>query len=426
VKFSFVFLSNTAQLDDSPVGATHTEAKGSNVYSTRAHNPCRPARGIMARAGRRTLMSTRRGFFAQMGAAAAVAHVLPEAAYAQRAAVKGAIAKDMVWLNANENPAGPPACSLDAMRAVLAARGRYHYNEFGEIYATMAKSEGLAPEQIVAGSGSSEVLHTAVDLFTSATRPFISVSPAYEGPRDVARNLGRPVILTRLRDDYTADVHKMAEEADKAHGGLIYLCNPNNPTSAVTSAQEIYWLVNNLPANTILLVDEAYIHFVERPDVKSALPYVRQGKNVIVARTFSKIYGMAGLRVGFAAARPDLTEQMARLALNVISIVSARAVVAALADRDNILSTRKAALVKTRHELTAWLQEREVRFIEPNANFVMIDVGRNAREFITTMPTMGVAPGRPFPPLENMLRVSIGTDADMAKFREVFWKVYKG
>ncbi|MGD0297814.1 MAG: aminotransferase class I/II-fold pyridoxal phosphate-dependent enzyme, partial [Bryobacteraceae bacterium] len=241
--------------------------------------------------------------------------------------------------------------------------------------------------------------------------PLITVNPAYEGPRDVARNLGRPVILTRLRDDYTADVHKMAEEADRAHGGLIYLCNPNNPTSAVTSAQEVDWLVNNLPANTILLVDEAYIHFVERPDVKSALPYVRQGKNVIVARTFSKIYGMAGLRVGFAAARPDLTEQMARLALNVISIVSARAVV--------------AALVKTRHELTAWLQEREVRFIEPNANFVMIDVGRNAREFITTMPTMGVAPGRPFPPLENMLRVSIGTDADMAKFREVFWKVYK-
>ncbi|MGP8244667.1 MAG: aminotransferase class I/II-fold pyridoxal phosphate-dependent enzyme [Bryobacteraceae bacterium] len=372
-------------------------------------------------------MSTRRGFFAQMSAAAGLARVLPEAAYAQRAVVKGVgLAKDMVWLNANENPAGPPPCSLDAMRAVMASSGRYHYNEFGDIYAVMAKAEGLTPEQIVAGSGSSEVLHTAVDLFTSPTRPLISVNPAYEGPRDVARNLGHPVILTKLRDDYTSDVHKMAEEADKARGGLIYLCNPNNPTSTVTSAQDVDWLVDNLPANTTLLVDEAYIHFVERPDVKSALPYVRQGKNVIVARTFSKIYGMAGLRVGFAAARPDLAERLAHLALNVISIVSARAVVAALADRDNILPARKAALVKTRRELTAWLRERDVKFIEPNANFVMIDVGRNAREFIATMPKMGVAPGRPFPPLDNMLRVSIGTDADMAKFREVFWKVYKG
>jgi histidinol-phosphate/aromatic aminotransferase/cobyric acid decarboxylase-like protein len=239
------------------------------------------------------------------------------------------------------------------MRAVMASSGRYHYNEFGDIYAVMAKAEDLAPEQIVAGSGSSEVLHTAVDLFTSATRPLISVNPAYEAPRDVARNLGRPVILTKLREDYTADVRKMAEEAGKARGGLIYLCNPNNPTSAVTSAQDVDWLVNNLPANTTLLVDEAYIHFVERPDVKSALPYVRQGKNVIVARTFSKIYGMAGLRVGFAAARPDLAEKLARLSLNVISIVSARAVVAALGDRDHILPERKAALVKTRRDRMA-------------------------------------------------------------------------
>lgn len=372
-------------------------------------------------------MPTRRGFFAQVGAAAVVARALPEAAYAQRAAVKGTgLAKDMVWLNANENPAGPPAVSLEAMRAVMASSGRYHYNEFGEIYAVMAKAEGLTPDQIVVGSGSSEVLHTAVDVYTSATKPLISVNPAYEGPRDAARNLGRPVILTKLREDYTADVRKMAEEADKAHGGLIYLCNPNNPTSAVTSGADIDWLVANLPANTTLLVDEAYLHFVERPDVKSALPHVRAGKNVIVARTFSKIYGMAGLRVGFAAGRADLIEPMARLSLNVISIVSARAVVAALADRDNILRERKAALVKTRSELTGWLRERNVKFIDPNANFMMIDVGRNAREFISTMPTMGVAPGRPFPPLDNMLRVSIGTDPDMAKFRDVFWKVYKG
>jgi len=371
-------------------------------------------------------MSTRRRFFAQMGAAAGAARLLPEAAYAQRAAVRGVvIPQDMVLLNANENPAGPPNCSLDAMRAVMTNTGRYHYNEFPGIYDTMAKSEGLTGEQIVVGSGSSEVLHIAVELFTSPTRPLIMANPAYEGPRDVARNLGHPVILTKLREHYTADIGAMVDAADKAHGGVIYLCNPNNPTSAVTTADEIDWVVKYLPPNTTLLVDEAYIHFVERPDVKSALPYVHQGKNVIVTRTFSKIYGMAGLRVGFAAARPDIIEQMSRLSLNVISIVGARAAVAALGDKDNILRTRKAALVKTRRELTTWLEQRGVKFIDPNANFVMIDVGRNAREFITRMPGLGVAPGRLFPPLDNMLRVSIGTDADMAKFREVFWKVYK-
>jgi histidinol-phosphate aminotransferase len=371
-------------------------------------------------------MLTRRGFAAQLGIGAAAARLLPEMAYAQRAAVNVSdLPKDMVWLNANENPAGPPAVSLKAMQEVLPTSGRYHYQEFRDIYSTIAKSEDLAPNQIVTGCGSSEVLHTSVDIFTSATRPLISVAPAYEGPIELARVLGRPVVLTKLREDYTADVHKLAEEADKAHGGLIYVCNPNNPTAAITTAKEMDWLVNNLPANTTLLVDEAYIHFGESPDLKTALPYVRQGKDVIVTRTYSKIYGMAGLRVGFAAARPDIIERLTPLRMNVISIVSARAVTAALGDQQNMLRERRTALAHTRRELCAWLTERKVKFIEPHANFMMIDTGRNAREFMEKMPHLGVAVGRPFPPLDNLLRVTIGTDAEMAKFRDVFWKVYK-
>ncbi len=371
-------------------------------------------------------MLTRRGFAAQFGIAAAAARLLPEMAYAQRAAVNvGDLPKDMVWLNANENPAGPPKVSLDAMHEVLPTSGRYHYQEFRDIYSTIAKSEDLQPNQIVTGCGSSEVLHTSVETFTSPTRPLISVAPAYEGPIELARTLRRPVVLTKLREDYTADVHKLAEEADKAHGGLIYLCNPNNPTSAMTTANDIDWLVSNLPANTTLLVDEAYIHFGEHPELKTALPYVRQGKDVIVTRTYSKIYGMAGLRVGFAAARPDIIDKLTPLRMNVISIVSARAVTAALGDQQNIVRERRTALAHTRKETCAWLREHGVKFIEPHANFMMVDTGRNAREFIEKMPRMGVAVGRPFPPLDNMLRVTIGTDSEMAKFREVFWKVYK-
>jgi histidinol-phosphate aminotransferase len=113
------------------------------------------------------------------------------------------------------------------------------------------------------------------------------------------------------------------------------------------------------------------------------------------------------------------------LRMNVISIVSARGVTAALGDQENIIRDRRTALAKTRRELCTWLHERNVKFIEPHANFIMIDTGRNAREFINTMPRLGVAPGRPFPPLDNLLRVTIGTDPEMAKFREVFWKVYK-
>jgi histidinol-phosphate aminotransferase len=372
-------------------------------------------------------MLTRRVFAARLGAGTAALRMLPEMAYAQRAAVSDAgNAKDMVWLNANENPAGIPKAALAAMNESLPGAWRYHYQEFRNIYAAVAKSEDLAPEQVMVGSGSTEALHIAVDSLTSATRPLIAVTPTYEGPVELARALGRPVVLTKPRADYSADVRKMAEEADKAHGGLIYLCNPNNPTSSITPKGEIDWLVANLPANTTLLIDEAYIHFGESPELASALPHVRQGKNVIVTRTFSKIYGMAGMRVGFAAAKADCVAKMAPLRMNVVSIVSAKGVVAALADRQNIVPERKSAMSKTRRELCAWLNDRKLPYIEPQANFVMIDCGRNAREFIAAMPKLGVAPGRPFPPLDNMLRVTIGTDAEMAKFRDVFWKVYKG
>jgi histidinol-phosphate aminotransferase len=369
-------------------------------------------------------MFTRRAFAVS---AIAAARLLPELAYAQRAAVQGNdLPADMVWLNANENPAGPPAAALAAMRDALPTCGRYHYQEFSGIQAAVAKSEDLAANQIVLGCGSSEVLHTAVDAFTSPTKPLISVTPAYELPIEVARELGHAVVLTKLRDDYTADVKQLAAEADKAKGGLIYLCNPNNPTAAMVKSGDVDWLVANLPANTVLLMDEAYIHFAEDPNLKSALPHVRAGKNVIVARTFSKIYGMAGLRVGFAAAKTAIIEKLTPLRINVIPYVSAKGVVAALADKDKIVSERRATLAKTRRDLTSWLHERNVKYIEPHANFMMIDCGRNAREFIQKMPRLGVAPGRPFPPLDNMLRVTIGTDPEMAKFRDVFWKVYKG
>ena len=353
--------------------------------------------------------------------------MLPEMAYAQRAAVQvSGLAGDMVWLNANENPAGIPKAALAAMNESLPHAWRYHYQDFRGIYDAIAKSEELPAEQLLVGAGSSEVLHIAVDSLTSATRPLISVSPTYEGPVELARALGRPVVLTKTQPDYSADVRKLAEEADKAHGGLIYICNPNNPTSAITTKKDLAWLVANLPANTTLLVDEAYIHFGESPDLASALPYVRQGKDVIVTRTFSKIYGMAGMRVGFAAGRADWVAKMQPLRNNVVSIVSAKGVVAALQDRENILPERRAALARTRRELCTWLKDRKLSYIEPHANFIMIDVGRNAREFITAMPKLGVAPGRPFPPLDNMLRVTIGTDPEMSKFRDVFWKVYKG
>jgi len=371
-------------------------------------------------------MLTRRSF-AGVGLTALAGRMLPEMAYAQRAAVHGTLPKDMVWLNANENPDGPPRSSIEAMAKVLPEGGRYHYQEFGAFYAAVARSEDLAPEQILVGSGSSEILHAAVDAFTSPARPLIAAVPTYEGPLDVAsRGLGRTVVRVPLEPPYVPDVKRLVAEAEKAGGGLIYLCNPNNPTSTVTPKKDLAWMVANLPPNTVLVVDEAYIHFGDTPELESALSYVREGKSVVVTRTFSKIYGMAGLRAGFGCAPPELIARMAPFRNNVISIVTVRSVLAALEEARTLLPDRRARLIRTRREQCAWLRDRGLAYIEPQANFLMIDVGRNAREFIEAMPPKGVAVGRPFPPMNNFLRVTIGTDAEMARFREVFWSVYKG
>lgn len=379
---------------------------------------------------------TRRDLTHRFGCAAAAAALLPpEVAFAQRALgglSSNELPKEMVWLNANENPAGPAPAAIAAMTKALPTAGRYHYPEFRDFYAELARTEGLegGAKQILVGAGSSEVLHNAVDAFTSATLPLIVMSPTYELPAAVAQGHGRQVINVPVTaGGYYADVRKLAAEADKAGGGLIYICNPNNPTSAVTPKQDIEWLVNNLPnGNTVALIDEAYFHFVDGgPQITgaSAMPFVREGKkNVIVAKTFSKIYGMAGLRCGYACAKPELIARMTPFQNNVISTVTVQGVLAAIADK-SLVPERKAKLIRTRASLCAWLKSKGFEYVEPQANFLMIDVKRDVREVGNAMARGGVAVGRPFPPLHQLLRVTIGTDQDMAKFREVFAQVMK-
>ncbi len=368
-------------------------------------------------------MLTRRAF----GRFGLAVGAFSEFAFAQRGATQyGALPKDVAWLNANENPAGPPPSALRAMTEALPSSWRYHYPEFGEFYDALARSEDLNRDQILVGAGSSEVLHAAVDVFTSPTAPLITMMPTYEAPPELARALGRRVIEVPLTDGYYADVRKMVNEAEKAGGGLLYLCNPNNPTSAVTPKEDIRWMVSNLPPNTWVLIDEAYIHFAATPEMESALGYVRQGKNVMVTRTFSKIYGMAGMRAGFICARPDVIQRLSPFRNNVISIVTVRGVLAAIAESKTMIPQRRATLARTRTELCAFLKQKGLRYIDPQANFMMIDIGRDVRPFGAAMARQGVAVGRPFPPMNQMLRVSIGTDADMAKFRDAFWAVYSG
>jgi histidinol-phosphate aminotransferase len=349
----------------------------------------------------------------------ALAGLWTERALAQRALVGGNAPPGTVWLNANENPEGPGEAAIAAMKEALAVSGRYHYQEWGASCAAIAGSVGFERDQIVVGSGSSEVLCAAVHAFTSPERPLIHSEPTFELPVGLARALGRGTVPVPLASSYAADVKRLRQEAARAGGGLIYLCNPNNPTSSITPRADMDWLLANLPPRTVALVDEAYIHFSSSPQLASALEHVQAGRDVVVARTFSKIYGMAGLRVGFGCARRELMSRMAPLVSGVIAYPSLRAALAALEDR-RLVPDRQARFQRLRADLCKWLDQQGYRYIEPHANFVMIDVRRPVRGLIGAMVGRGVAPGRPFPPLDNMLRVTLGTESEMAKFKQVF------
>ena len=365
-------------------------------------------------------MLSRRGF------AGVVAAGFTEYAFAQRAAVSSMsfkAPKDTVWINGNEFPEGPPAASLQAMARIAPESNRYHFFELEPFFQSVANLEKFKADQVLVGAGSTEVLHCAVEAFTSPKHPFICAWPTFEAGPELAAAEGHALVKTPLTSSYTPDVKRMVAEAAKAGGGLIYICNPNNPTGNITSKQDIAWVVANLPANTILMMDEAYFHFNTSNETESSMKYVHDNKNVVVIRTFSKIYGMAGLRVGYAAAKPELIQKMAPFRNAVISIVSARAVAAAIDLGQKFIDERRDRMIRTRTELCTWLKQKKLNYIESQANFVMVDSGKDINQVGPAMLAKGVAVGRPFPPYDKMVRVTLGTDAEMAKFRGAFAEV---
>ena len=331
---------------------------------------------------------------------------------------------DMVRLDANENPAGPPQSAVEAITSGARASGRYHFEEFGAFSQALAASEGIKPTEVLFGVGSGEIIDAALCAFTSATRPMITGVPTYEVPIAMARSLGRPVIEVPLLPDYGFPVHVLAEKAAAAGGGMIYLCNPNNPTGTLSPNGDIHWLATNLPPNTTLVVDEAYLDFTEPGAAESAIRYVRESRNVIVTRTFSKIYGMAGMRVGFGCAKEELVNAMSPFRDNVVPILGLRAATAALGEKATLIPARRAAMSRSRAELCQWLHSNKIKFTESHANFVMIHLEREASAYRADLLRHKVAVGRPFPPLNRMLRVTLGTDEEMWRFREAFLPLY--
>lgn len=321
-----------------------------------------------------------------------------------------------VLINANENPLGPSKAACDAIVRVAPLGGRYDLNgETAMLVQTFAAQNGLKEDHIAVYAGSSEPLHYAVLAFTSPTRSFVTADPSYEAGMRAAMTSQAKVVKVPLAADYGHDVKAMVAADPQA--GVIYICNPNNPTGTTTARQDIVWALDNKPASAILLVDEAYIHLSDAGDV---LDMVAAGKDLIVLRTFSKIYGMAGIRCGFAVGRPDLLAKLTPFGQNAMPITGSAAARASLED-PSLVPTRKKIIGDTRRDTLAWLKANHYKVIgDPQTNCFMIDTGRDGKSVIAAMKALNVYIGRTWPIWPNAVRVSVGTPAEMAQFKTAF------
>ena len=326
-----------------------------------------------------------------------------------------------IHIDANENPLGPCDAAHQAMIDIVPKGGRYLMEMEEDLTSTFAKIEGLDPASVMAFAGSSEPLHYTVLTFTDKSKPLVVADPGYEAPMWAAQIAGADVIKVPLSDPKGAASHDIkAMLAASSTPGVIYICNPNNPTGTCTSRADIEHAVANAPKDTILLIDEAYIHLSDQP---RSLDFVKDGKNVIVLRTFSKLYGMAGIRMGFAIGRPDLLKKISMHGgFNSLPITAIAAARTSLLQTD-LVASRKKIIGDVRAETLAWLKSEGHATTPSESNCFMLETGRPGKEVLAAMAARDIYIGRIWPAWPTQVRITVGTHDEMLAFRKVFKEV---
>ena len=367
---------------------------------------------------------SRRNFFRIAAAASAVTSIsgLTEAhlAFAQRPVRMNTDPNKGIHIDANENPLGPSEAARKAIADMTPMGGRYEFPLQLELIDLFAKQQGLSADTILAYAGSGECLQYAVLAFTSKDRPLVTADVTFEAPWWAAAANNAPVIKVPLADPKGAATHDpKALLAAASNPGVIYICNPNNPTGTITPRADIDYVVANAPKDTLILIDEAYIHL---SDAQPSLDYVKDGKNVIVLRTFSKLYGMAGLRLGFAIGRPDLIKKLNYFGQNSLPVTTVAAAKASLLDAA-LVPDRKKIIGNIRTENLAWLKSNNFEFTPSQSNCYMIDTKRPGSEIIAAMAKKDIYIGRAWPAWPTYVRITVGTKQEMDAFQKAFKEV---
>jgi len=367
---------------------------------------------------------SRRDFVRGVGATAAFI-----AARGHEALAFGAAPVDAgeILLGSNENPLGPGRAVLGAIRGALgetgARAGRYPFGQFFGIRGVIARHHGVESDNVFVGGGSTQVLRNVTELFTDKDHPLVTAVPSYEEPARYARFLGTPVTEVPVDSDLAVPLEGLEAAAQGA--GLVYFCNPNNPTGTAHAAGKANDFVKTVSASATMLVDEAYQDYVEDAVRGTSVLFAAQTPGVIVTRTFSKAFGMAGLRIGYAIGHPDTIKKLQdwngfELFTNFVAMTGATA---ALGQDESVLAAERARNKAVREFTRSFFHDAGFEDTASQTNFLFVNVKRPIQEFAAACKQDGVRVGRPFPPFENHARISLGTMEEMKKATAIFAKI---
>ena len=327
-------------------------------------------------------------------------------------------------LSSNENCWGPPESVMKAMNSSWKYANRYGYPD-ANIVQEIAKHHGVKPENILLTAGSGEVLDVVGTAYLLGGKKVLGVEPTYSSVYQHATSIKTSAIKLPLGKDYRQDIPATikAANARASEIGLVYLCNPNNPTGLVITKQEVKQLLDGVPKGMPVLIDEAYHHFVDTPEYATSLPYVIEGRRVVIARTFSKIAALAGMRLGYAIAPADMIAEMRPYSMGSINALVKHGGAAALKDVESQAKIKKMT-IDLREKTSAELRAHGYDVIPSQTNFFMVSIGREIQPVIEEFRQRKVLVGRPFPPMTTHMRVSVGTADEMDRFMKAFKEIF--
>jgi len=326
----------------------------------------------------------------------------------------------LAHLSSNENPFGPSEKTLEAMTYAFKYSMRYGFPD-NDIQRRVADAHGVGTRNVLLGAGSGETLEVVGLTYLGHDKKVVGVEPTYTTVYRTATGIDADVIALGLDEDFRQPVEQMVDTVNKHYRsiGLVYLCNPNNPTGVPMTAAEVAYVLDNIPEDVPVLIDEAYHHFVDDPAYQESLKYVREGRRVVVARTFSKLFGIAAMRIGFGIASEEMIREMEPYSTGSVNVLARWGAAAAMED----VEAQQRYLAhnhRMREKTVADLASMGYESIPSQTNFIMVDLRTPVAPIREAFLERKVAVGRDFPPMLNHLRVSIGSEEEMARFMNAF------